>query len=263
MTIMRPGSFAITDRGIDLAKLPKGAKVLDIGCGEGDAVAHLCTEKGMDAEGIDMNLAMVSAAKEKHPDVRVKFGDGEFLDDYSSYTFDAVMMECVLSLINIPDESLHEAYCVLKKGGRLILSDLYYKDPDPKQMRAVKIEAARLAMKPHKEGDCEEHPERFVDFRLNGVFFEKPLRAQLEEIGYRIVAFEDRSTDLDNYVAQQLMDGAKLEDLMPGLVQGGMADGDRSEGDNGGGRSDSGKSGDRRDRSGKIGYFLLVAQKPE
>lgn len=250
MTIMRPGSFEITDRGIDIAKLQKGDKVLDIGCGQGDTVAHLCKEKGMDAEGIDMNLAMVSAAKEKHPDVRVKFGDGEFLDDYSSYTFDAVMMECVLSLINIPDESLHEIYCVLKKGGKLILSDLYYKDPDPEQMRAVKIEAERLAMKPRKEGDCEEHPGRFVDFRLNGVFFEKPLRAQLEEIGYRIVAFEDRTADLDNYVAQRLMDGDKLGDLMPGLAQGGDK--------NGGKRNGSGQSG--RD---KIGYFLLVAQKPE
>lgn len=254
MTIMRPGSFALTDRGLALAKLQKGAKVLDIGCGEGDAVAHLCKEKGMDAEGIDMNLAMVSAAKEKHPGVCVKFGDGEFLDDYSSYTFDAVMMECVLSLINIPDESLHEAYCVLKKGGKLILSDLYYKDPDPKQTRAVKIEAARLAMKPRKEGDCEEHPGRFVDFRLNGVFFEEPLKAQLEEIGYRIVAFEDRSADLDNYVAQRLMDGDKLEDLMPGLAQGGK----RNE--NGNGRIGGHKDGDG---NAKIGYFLLVAQKPE
>lgn len=235
MTIMRPGEFAITDRGIALAQLKKGNRVLDIGCGEGDTVAHLSGDLGMKAEGIDMNLSMIANAKEKHPGIDVKFGDGEFLDDYMSYTFDAVFMECVLSLINIPDESLHEVYCVLKKGGKLILSDLYYKDPDPKKMRAVKIEAARLAMKPKKEGECEENPTRFVDFRLKGAFFEKPLREQLEEIGYRVVAFEDRSVDLDNYVAQHLMDGGKLEELMP---------------------QDAIKSGD------KLGYFLLVAEKP-
>lgn len=236
MTIMRPGEFDITDRGIELAGLKNGDRVLDIGCGEGDTVAHLCKDWGMDAEGIDMNLSMISTAKEKHPEISVKFGDGEFLDDYTSYTFDAVTMECVLSLINIPDESLHEAYCVLKKGGKLILSDLYYKDPDPKKMRAVKIEAARLSQKPRKEGDCEESPIRFVDFKLNGAFFEAPLKAQLEEIGYRILAFEDRTADLDNYVAQRLMDGEKPEDLLPGIDK---------------------KGGD------KIGYFLLVAQKPE
>ena len=236
MAIFRPGKFDITDRGIELAELAKGSRVLDVGCGEGDTIARLEEAFDMKAEGIDMNLAAIQTAKEKHPGISVKLGDGEFLEDYMSHTFDGIFMECVLSLINIPDEALHEAYCVLKKGGKLILSDLYYKNPDPKKLRAVKIEAARLAMKPKKEGDCEENPVRFVDFRLKGAFFEEPLKAQLEEIGYEIIAFEDRSVDLDSYVAQRLMDGDKLEELMP--------EADLSGGD-------------------KIGYFLLVARKPE
>lgn len=236
MAIMRPGEFAITDKGIELAGLKKGDKILDIGCGEGDTVAHF-NEMGMEAEGIDMSLKAITAAKEKHPGINVKLGDGEFLDDYSSYTFDGITMECVLSLINIPDEALHEAYCVLKKGGKLIISDLYYKDPDPMKMKAVKMEAQRLAMKPRKEGDCEENPTRFVDFKVKGAFFEEPLKAQLREIGYKIVAFEDRSIDLDNFAAQVLMDGGKLEDLMCDV--------------------------DFNDKKNKIGYFLLVAQKPE
>lgn len=236
MAIMRPGEFAITDKGIELAGLKKGDKILDIGCGEGDTVAHF-NELGMEAEGIDMSLKAITAAKEKYHGINVKLGDGEFLDDYTSYTFDGITMECVLSLINIPDEALHEAYCVLKKGGKLIISDLYYKDPDPMMMKAVKMEAKRLAMKPRKEGGCEENPTRFVDFKVKGAFFEGPLKAQLEEIGYKILAFEDRSADLDNYAAQILMDGGKLEDL--------CCDADFS------------------DKKNKLGYFLLVAQKPE
>lgn len=239
MAILRPGEFDITDKGIEMAGLSKGARVLDIGCGEGDTVAHLTDDFGMKAEGIDMNLSMISAAKEKHPGIDVKFGDGEFLDDYMSHTFDGIFMECVLSLINIPDEALHEAYCVLKKGGKLILSDLYYKNPDPKQIRAVKIEAQRQARMPHKEGECEENPKRFVDFRVKGAFFEHPLKAQLVEIGYKVIAFEDRSADLDNYVAQYLMDGGNLSALMP--------DADFSSGT----------------KADKLGYFLLVAEKPE
>ena len=236
MTLQRPGGRELTDRGLELAGLREGSRILDIGCGEGDTVAHLAEDCNMKAEGIDMNLAAINTAKERHPGIDVKLGDGEFLDDYMSHTFDAIFMECVLSLINIPDEALHEAYCVLKKGGKLILSDLYYKEPDPKKLRAVKIEAMRQAALPRKEGACEENPTRFVDFRLKGAFFEHPLKAQLEEIGYKIVAFEDRSGDLDNYVAQHLMDGGKMEDLMCGA--------DFSSDD-------------------KIGYFLLVAEKPE
>lgn len=234
--IMRPGEFAITDKGIEIAGLKKGDKILDIGCGEGDTVAHL-DEMGMEAEGIDMSLKSITAAKDKYLGINVKLGDGEFLDDYSSFTFDAITMECVLSLINIPDEALHEAWCVLKKGGKLIISDLYYKDPDPMKVKAVKMEARRLAMKPRKEGDCEEHPTRFVDFRVKGAFFEEPLIAQLEEIGYKILTFEDRSIDLDNYAAQVIMDGGKLEDLCC--------------------------DADFNDKKNKLGYFLLVAQKPE
>ena len=142
-----------------------------------------------------------------------------------------------MSLINIPDEALHEAYCVLKKGGRLIISDLYYRDPDPMMVKAVKMEAQRLAMKPKKEGDCEENPTRFVDFRTKGAFLAEPLKRQLEETGYEVIAFEDRSADLDNYVAQILMDGGSLEEQMCDV--------------------------DFRDKKNKVGYFLLVAKKPE
>lgn len=181
MTLFRPGEFDITDRALELAGLKEGSKFLDIGCGEGDTVAHLTEDCGMHAEGIDMNLRMINNAKEKHPGIDVKFGDGEFLDTYSSFTFDGVFMECVLSLINIPDEALHEVYCVLKKGGKLLLSDVYYKDPDPKKMKAVKIEAERLSKIPHKDGDCEENPVRFVDFRFNGAFYAEPLRSSLRK----------------------------------------------------------------------------------
>lgn len=236
MAILRPGEFDITDKGIELAKLKKGDKILDIGCGEGDTLNHLVKDLGMEGEGIDMSLPRISTANEKYPDIKIKFGDGEFLDDYSSFTFDGVLMECVLSMINIPDESLHEVYCVLKKGGKLIISDLYDKNPDPMQLKAVKIEAERQSKIPHKEGECEENPTRFVDFRLNGVFFKEPLIAQLEEIGYKVIAFEDRSQDLDNYVAQTLMNEGSLESLCVD---------------------------ENVFKAKNLGYFLLVAQKPE
>ena len=183
--------FRNIDRGIELAGLKAGSKLLDIGCGQGDALAHLVSDLGLTGEGLDINLAKVADAKEKHPDLEIKFGDGEFLEDYMSYTFDGVLFEGCLHKINIPDEALHEAYCVLKKGGKLIIIDRYEIDPDEKQMDAVRIEAARQAAIPRKEGDCEDLGQKFVDFRYEGAFYKDPLIRQVEETGFKVVAFED------------------------------------------------------------------------
>ncbi|MBQ9014629.1 MAG: class I SAM-dependent methyltransferase [Firmicutes bacterium] len=232
MSMTGPGGQKLTDRGIELAKLRSGARVLDIGCGRGDTVAHLGEDLGMQAEGIDINLAKISEAREAHPGADVKFGDGEFLDSYMSFTFDGILMEGSLSLINMPDEALHEAYCVLKKGGRLIISDFYEKDPEEGQMAAVRIEADRQSRIPHREGDCEDRSLKFVDFRFEGAFYQQPLIRQLEETGFQVTAFEDRSEDLSGCSPEDLMQLNKYLKTEAG------------------------------GRKRSIGYFLLTAVKP-
>ena len=52
--------FALTDKGLGIAGLKKGSRLLDIGCGEGDTVNHL-NDQGYQAEGIDINLVKISA----------------------------------------------------------------------------------------------------------------------------------------------------------------------------------------------------------
>ena len=216
MAYLRPGGQALTDRGLELAGLREGSRILDIGCGEGDTVAYL-QEKGIHAEGIEMNLSKVTEAKEIHPGIDVRFGDGEFLDSYMSYTFDGILMESSLSLINMPDEALHEAYCVLKKGGKLIISDLYEKEPDRDQMRAVRIEADRQSRIPHQEGDCEDRGLKFVRFRFEGAFYQEPLIRQLEETGFQVIAFEDRSDDLEDWLKEEAKAGRNREEALTGL----------------------------------------------
>ena len=180
--------------------------------------------------------------KTRNPDLDIKYGDGEFLDDFPSFSFDGVAMECVLSLINLPDEALHEAYCVLKKGGKLFVSDLYIKNPDPGFATALKIESERQSRKPHKEGECgtdceEEHRNRLSTFRASGRFLMEPLMEQLTEIGYTNIKWEDCSMELNNFVAEKLM--------KDGCLEGCLCD----------------EAIHPKD-SFKTGYFMLTAEKP-
>ncbi|MGI6721374.1 MAG: class I SAM-dependent methyltransferase [Anaerovoracaceae bacterium] len=231
--MLRPGAFDITDKAMEVCGFEKGAKILEIGCGEGETLEHLEKDYGYDMTGIDMSLDMVQKANERGLKADIKFGDGEFLDGFMSYTFDGVIMECVLSLIHKPDEALHEAYCVLKKGGRLFISDLYHKDPDPDIMAAVAERAARDAVRPHEYQDCENEEEdvRMLEFFYDGRFFLDPLIKCMKQIGYKIIMKEDRSDDLVSYVAEKAMDGEQLTTKM------------------------------RNPK--KTGYFMLVAEKPE
>lgn len=197
MTIARPGGFGVTNRALEIANYKMGSRILDIGCGEGDTVDHL-NRIGLDAEGIDINLAKIDTAKKEYPDIHVKFGDGGFMDDYMSYTFDGIISECALSTMPQPDEALHEAYCVLKKGGRLIITDYYEKDPEEQQLKAVAIEAVRQARMPHNEGDCDAGtPSHFTSFCFGGAFFKEPLIRMIEdELGMKVLAFEDAGIEL-------------------------------------------------------------------
>lgn len=227
MTIARPGGFEVTDRALEIANYKKGSRILDIGCGGGDTVDHL-NKMGLKAEGIDINLAKIDEAKKAFPGINIKFGDGGFMDDYMSFTFDGIVMECSLSTFPQPDEALHEVYCVLKKGGRMIITDYYEKDPDPQQVKAVAIEAARQARMPHNEGDCEEGTvSHFTDFCFEGAFYKEPLIRMLEdELGLRVLSFEDAGLQIS---ADDLYTDVKTESA---------------------------------GKSRNLGYFILVAQKP-
>ena len=79
-------------------------------------------------------------------------------------------MQDVLPLINLPDEALHEAYCVLKKGGRLVIVDEYHTPILTRSSSGALADRGSngRARYRDKEGDCETEPVRFVDFRFDG-----------------------------------------------------------------------------------------------
>ena len=103
---------------IDLADLQPGARVLDLGAGDGDGV-RLLRSLGFDASGIDKKAA---------PDVE----EGDFLHTgFSNNSFDAVMSECAFFVSGDVPGALRESARLLRSGGKLLLADIYFEDPEP------------------------------------------------------------------------------------------------------------------------------------
>ena len=246
MGVIRPGGLELTKEAIEKAGLKRGSKILDIGCGEGDTADFLTREMGMDVVGIDPSRDMVKRANEKYPDLNIDFGEADFLE-FSSFEFDGVLMECSLSVAYLQTEVLHEIYCVLKKGGKLIITDLYHKDPDPQRVEEA-MNAVQTALKtPKVEGECAEQKIP-AEYMLDGAFVKDELIRGAEETEMKVALWEDKSDMLASFIAQKIMDHGSLEKYFQEVTP---AEGTKD--------CICKASEDNKD----LGYFLMIAKKPE
>lgn len=103
-------------------KLPKGARVLDLGCGWGKDSEFLYNY-GFQVEGIDLSAKMIHRAKELFPKINFRVKDIRNLD-YESNTFDGIWASA--SLLHIPRENIlnviRSLFRFIKKGGFIFLS---------------------------------------------------------------------------------------------------------------------------------------------
>jgi methionine biosynthesis protein MetW len=98
--------------------VPRAARVLDVGCGDGTLLAHLVETKGCDAHGIELSQAGVRAALAKG--LSVIQGDAETdLADYPKGSFDVVILSQTLQTVHRPDLVLAQ---LLRLGARAIVS---------------------------------------------------------------------------------------------------------------------------------------------
>ena len=226
--LTHPGGLEITKRAFDICGLPSSAKVLDIGCGSGDTAAYLNYEHGFAVIGIDKSAEAISQAKEKHPGFEFMKGDGQSLD-IESRSIDCVMMECALSLMANPVEAVHEAFCVLKDGGYLIIHDLYIPQPSDEELETISQIKKAKAQPKEKGSCCDDGPSAYT---IGGALVLEDINTELSELGFETILFEDRKSDMESYAASLIMDGHSLDEYC----------------------------GAGRDKS-QISYFLLVARK--
>ena len=109
---LRPDLAAIA------AHVTPGTRVLDIGCGDGDLMGVLETEKGCDARGLELNGALVERCVSRG--LSVVQGDANFdLANYPDKAFDYAILSQTLQTATRPDLMLDE---LLRVGTRAFVS---------------------------------------------------------------------------------------------------------------------------------------------
>ena len=102
--------------------LPKGGKVLDVGCGTGEHLQH-AIDRGLLATGVEPAPAMLEVARRNVPAAEIHQGVATQLP-FKDAQFDLVIMVEVLRYLDRSDteKALAEARRVLKPGGQLFVT---------------------------------------------------------------------------------------------------------------------------------------------
>jgi methionine biosynthesis protein MetW len=106
------------DLAVIAAHVARGARVLDVGCGDGELMAALRDGKGVDARGLEIDAGNVAAAVARG--LSVVQGDADTdLAAYPSASFDYAILSQTLQTARAPDLVLDQ---LLRIGARAFVS---------------------------------------------------------------------------------------------------------------------------------------------
>lgn len=193
---LRPGGLKLTQELAGLCGLRPGERVLDVGCGVGSTASFLVKRWGVECVGLDSSAGFVAEASAYDSGVSWVVGRAQSIP-YPDRHFDAVFSECFLSTLGDPVQVLREIRRVLRPGGRLAVTDVYLRRPE-----ALSSLPGSLAA-----GTC-----------LSGAVGEGATRALVEQAGFTVQIWRDRSEALKTLVAALIFaygsTGAVREALM-------------------------------------------------
>ncbi|WP_427846198.1 DVU_1556 family methyltransferase [Desulfitobacterium dehalogenans] len=219
---LRPGGFELTDLAVGNCRFQVGDRILDVGCGWGATVDRLRSLYQLEAYGIDPSQRLLVWGREAYPGLPISQGRGEDIP-FEANSLDGVFLECSLSLMLDINKVLSEIQRVLKVDGRLVIHDVYARDP-----RGVPdLQALRM------------------DSCIRSALIKEELENCLQSRGLRISQWQDHSALLIQLTMELIMTHGSMSAFWlksadcsadPAEVQAAL-------------------------KKAKVGYFQLIAQK--
>jgi ubiquinone/menaquinone biosynthesis C-methylase UbiE len=222
--LLRPGGMDLTARAIEHGRLKPGARVLDVGCGAGTSSRFMQQVTGLNVTGLDISACACERTLAENDRACVVQGNAACLP-FATASMDAVIAECTLSLIKDKGNALAECFRVLNGPGRLLITDMYVRNP-----RAAEYLRALI-------GTC-----------LSEIIVREDFEAELASQGFLVELWEDHSDVLKQLWFQLLM-GNGLQQLWTG------------EGANKDANKEKAQTISEALKVVRPGYFLLVAAK--
>lgn len=220
---IRPGGLALTGRALSLCAFQTGARLLDVGCGTGATVEHLIGQHGFLAAGVDPSLPMLAHGRARNALLPLVRAAGESLP-FADCEWDGIIAECSLSLTSAPGAVLRECRRVLRRGGKLILSDIYIRNVCAiPELRALSLRSC-----------------------LSGALSYDELMGGLKNSGFALRTWEDHSPALKYFAAQLILSQGSARSFWCSLTGADPKDALRIE---------------QAVSRAKFGYFLAVAEK--
>ena len=137
-----PGGLALTARLGQALGVGAESHVLDIGSGRGVSAVHLAQTFGCKVTGITLESDGIEAgdrlAAQRGVEDRVSFVEGDFLNtSLAPESFDAIIAECVLSILVQKRAAVERIGRLLKHGGRFGLTDVTIDGEMPEDLNEV------------------------------------------------------------------------------------------------------------------------------
>lgn len=158
-----------------IASIQAHETVLDLGSGGGFDCFLAAQELsgtgqviGVDMTPVMLSKARLNAEKSGHSNVEFRLGEIEHLP-VADVSVDVIISNCVINLSPNKEQVFHDAYRVLKDGGRLAISDVVASAPLPDEIRNDKelLSGCMAGASPIEELKQMMHDSGFINIKIS------------------------------------------------------------------------------------------------